>query len=381
MANPAAGSVTRIGVLGGGQLGRMLGLAGIPLGFEFLFLDPAEDACAAATGALVQADFDDESRAREVARQVDVMTFDFENVPEQAARAAATVRPFHPRPRALAAGQDRLAEKDLLASLGADLPRYHRVDSRTDLLEGLDGIGFPAVLKTRRLGYDGKGQAVLRDQEDLERAWQRLAESPLVLEAFVPFDAECSLIGVRGRSGETRFWPLTRNVHDHGILALSLPGGMSAELQDRAEAVMERLLDELDYVGVLTIEFFVAEGRLLVNEFAPRVHNSGHWTIDGATCSQFENHLRAIAGLPLGDTGLVRPSLMFNWIGSLPPLPDALSIPGLHWHDYGKAPRAGRKVGHATLTASSQVELRKKARRLAAIAGGGFPALLAELLD
>jgi 5-(carboxyamino)imidazole ribonucleotide synthase len=358
----------------------MLGLAGIPLGFRFVFLDPAEDACAAAAGPLLQAGFDDLEAVRELARQADVATFDFENVPESSARAMAEIAPFYPPPQALGAGQDRLAEKDLLVDLGAAVPDYHAVASRTDLLDGLDRVGYPAVLKTRRFGYDGKGQAVLRDAEDLERAWQRLGDAPLVLEAFVPFEAECSLIGVRGAGGATRFWPLTRNVHADGILALSRPGGFGPDLQAAAEETMRALMDRLDYRGVLTIEFFLVGGRLLVNEFAPRVHNSGHWTIDGSACSQFENHLRAIAGLPLGETDMQAPSLMFNWIGSMPPQSDAMAVGGVHWHDYGKVPRPGRKIGHATLTADSPDLLRERANRLAAIAGGRFPDLLSTLL-
>jgi 5-(carboxyamino)imidazole ribonucleotide synthase len=332
-------------------------------------------------GELLQAGFDDLQAARTLARRVDLATFDFENVPEASARAVAAHCPLHPGPQALGAGQDRLVEKDLLSNLGAAVPPYHAVASRTDLLDALDRIGYPAVLKTRRFGYDGKGQAVLRDTEDLERAWQQLGDAPLILEAFIPFEAECSLVGVRGGEGETRFWPLTRNVHDQGILALSLPGVFDAALQEEAEGIMRRLMDRLEYRGVLTIEFFLRDGHLLVNEFAPRVHNSGHWTLDGAECSQFENHLRAIAGLPLGDTVMNRRSLMFNWIGGLPPLAEALAIPGLHWHDYGKQARPGRKVGHATLTADSTEALRERAGRLAAIAGGPFPALLKTLLQ
>lgn len=379
----------RVGVLGGGQLGRMLGLAGIPLGFRFLFLDPAADACAAAAGELLQAAFDDETAALTLARQVDVATFDFENVPASSARAVESVCPLYPGSHALGASQDRLIEKDLLSSLGAAVPAYHGVASRTELLDALDGVGFPAVLKTRRFGYDGKGQAVLRDAEDLERAWQQLGDSPLILEAFVPFEAECSLVGVRGRQDTTqgttqstmRFWPLTRNVHAHGILALSLPGVFDDPLQREAERIMQRLMERLDYTGVLTMEFFLREGRLLVNEFAPRVHNSGHWTIDAAECSQFENHLRAIAGLPLGGTGMTRRSVMFNWIGGLPPRAAALAIDGLHWHEYGKQSRPGRKVGHATLTAPSAAALRENAERLAARAGGQFPELLGTLFS
>jgi 5-(carboxyamino)imidazole ribonucleotide synthase len=363
----------RIGVLGGGQLGRMLGLAGIPLGFRFLFLDPAADACAAATGELLQAAFDDEGAALLLARQVDLATFDFENVPESSARAVESVCPLHPGSQALGVSQDRLIEKDLLRSLGAAVPAYHGVAGRTELLDALDSVGYPAVLKTRRFGYDGKGQAVLRDAEDLERAWQQLGDAPLILEAFVPFEAECSLVGVRGRQGTTRgttrFWPLTRNVHAQGILTLSLPGVFDDALQREAEHITRQLMDRLDYTGVLTIEFFLHQGRLLVNEFAPRVHNSGHWTIEGSETSQFQNHLRAVLGLPLGDTRMVGLACMLNWIGEMPDASAVLGEPGGHWHDYGKEPRAGRKVGHATLRADSAADLADAVQRVGALLG------------
>ncbi|MEJ2383082.1 MAG: 5-(carboxyamino)imidazole ribonucleotide synthase [Xanthomonadales bacterium] len=378
MAGDAA-AVRTVGVLGGGQLGRMMGLAGIPLGFGFRFLDPAADACAGATGALEQAAFDDADAARALAGRVDVMTFDFENVPDSSARAVEAHCPLYPPPAALAACQDRLAEKTLMDELEVAVGGYHAVSGRTDLLDGVARLGYPAVLKTRRFGYDGKGQAVLRDAEDLERAWQRLGDAPLILEAFIPFEAECSLIGVRGHDGETRFWPLTRNVHDDGILALSRPGGFGAALQATAEDTMRRLLDHFDYRGLMTIEFFLRGGELLVNEIAPRVHNSGHWTIDGAVCSQFENHVRAVAGLPLGGTDPHSHALMFNWIGALPDRAAALAVDGVHWHDYGKAPRAGRKIGHATVTAASKAELMARAERLARIAGGRFPDLIQRL--
>jgi len=373
--------VKRIGVLGGGQLGRMLGLAGLPLGFQFLFLDPAADACSGATGELLQAGFSDEDAARKLAARVDVATFDFENVPEATASALQEVCPLYPAPNALAAGQDRISENTLFTRLGIQVPDYHAVSSRTDLLEGLDKIGYPAVLKTRRLGYDGKGQAVLRDSEDLERAWQRLGESELILEAFVPFQAECSLVAVRGAGGEIRTWPLTRNVHSNGILKLSRPNGLDKALQVKAEEKVRALLEHFDYTGVITVEFFLFNGELLVNEFAPRVHNSGHWTIDGSTCSQFENHLRAITGMPLGETDMTGYSVMFNWIGEMPDKQQALAIPGLHWHDYGKEPRPGRKIGHATLTADSLDALQLNAVQLADLAGGEFPELLATLFD
>ena len=371
--------VRTLGVLGGGQLGRMMGLAGIPLGLGFRFLDPGADACAGATGALEQAAFDDAVAARAMAGRVDAMTFDFENVPDSTARAVEEHCPLYPPPGALGACQDRLVEKTLMDELGVAVGGYHAVSGRTDLLEGVARLGYPAVLKTRRFGYDGKGQAVLRDAEDLERAWQRLGDAPLILEAFIPFAAECSLIGVRGADGDTRFWPLTRNVHDDGILALSRPGGFDSGLQQAAETTMRRLMDHFEYRGVMTIEFFVHGGALLVNEIAPRVHNSGHWTIDGAGCSQFENHVRAVAGLPLGATEMHSQALMFNWVGAFPDRAGILAVEGVHWHDYGKAPRPGRKIGHATVTADSRAELMARAERVARLAGGRFPGLIQQL--
>lgn len=366
----------RIAVLGGGQLGRMMALAGVPLGFSFRFLDPAADACAGDTGELVTAGFDDQAAARELAANAAVVTFDFENVPAATAEAVEESTSLFPPPAALQAAQDRLTEKTLFDSLDIAVGPYHAVSGRTDLLEGLDKLAYPAVLKTRRLGYDGKGQVILRGSEDLEHAWQKLGDQELILEAFVGFEAECSIIAVRGQNGETRFWPLTRNVHNNGILALSLPGVMSDALQHQAEAIATKLLDHFQYVGVLTIEFFLADGRLLVNEMAPRVHNSGHWTIDGAVTSQFENHVRAVAGLPLGDTSQSAPCMMFNWIGEMPDRSAALQIPGLHWHDYGKQPRPGRKIGHATVTAGQETELIERVQQLAGLAGGAFEKLL-----
>lgn len=366
----------RVGIFGAGQLGRMMGLAGIPLGLVFTFLDPSPDACAAAVGTLIQADFSDTDAFRRLAERVDVATFDFENVPESSARAVQEIKPVYPSPQALGACQDRLHEKNLLSSLEIRVPGYQAVSSRTDLLAGLDKLDWPGVLKTRRLGYDGKGQAIVRDFEDLERAWQKLGDFELILESFVPFEQECSLIGVRGIDGETRFWPLTRNLHVDGILTLSRAGGFDNALQAAAENIMRRLLDHFAYVGVLTLEFFVLDGQLLVNEIAPRVHNSGHWTIDGAQTSQFENHLRAITGMPLGSTASWCEALMFNWIGELPERGRLQAIPGVHWHDYGKAARPGRKIGHATLTADTPAELAANARLVADAVGGKFPNLL-----
>ena len=370
----------RVGILGGGQLARMMALAGIPLGFEFIFLDPSPEACAASAGSLRLAEFSDTEAALALAAEVDLATFDFENVPAGSARVMAGRLPFHPDVVALENCQDRVTEKNVLAALSIPVPEFRVVDSRPDLLSAVADIGFPSVLKTRRLGYDGKGQAILRQSEDLEVAWQRLGGSGLILEKFVRFEAECSLVAVRSTSGQNRFWPLTQNVHENGILKLSLPGVFGAELQESAERIAGRLLEHWNYTGVMTVEFFIENGDLLVNEIAPRVHNSGHWTIDAAVTSQFENHLRAISGLPLGDTSMTQSALMFNWIGSLPDKADFLCHSGLHWHEYGKAPRPGRKIGHATVTARDRSELLRRCSDVARCLGGNWMNLMHGLL-
>ncbi len=378
-APEATSSIRTIGILGGGQLARMMALAGIPLGLQFRFLDPAADACAGALGDLLQAGFEDTAAASQLGQSVDVATYDFENVPAASAAALLQHCALHPGVAPLQQCQDRLVEKKLLQDLDIPVPPFVAVSSRPDLLAAVERLGFPSVLKTRRLGYDGKGQVILRQLEDLERAWQRLGDAELILEAFVPFDAECSLVSVRSQEGEIRFWPLTRNVHKDGVLMLSHPGSLGAGLQARAEQIAQRLLAHFNYIGVMTVEFFMANGQLMVNEIAPRVHNSGHWTIDAATTSQFENHLRAICGLPLGSVEQQQACLMFNWTGRIPDAVELLSIPGLHLHDYGKEARAGRKLGHATLTAASEQQLQQRGNLLAARLGGQWPALLAQL--
>lgn len=371
--------VQQIGILGGGQLARMMALAGIPLGLQFRFLDPAEDACAAPLGTLIHAGFDDTDAAAALGQAVDVATYDFENIPASSATALLQHCPLYPGVAALQQCQDRLVEKTLLQTLDIPVPPFMAVASRPELPAASEQLGFPCVLKTRRLGYDGKGQAILRQPEDLERAWQKLGDQELILEAFVPFDAECSLVSVRRRSGEVRYWPLTRNVHENGVLMFSHPGSLSGVLQQQAEEVADKLLEHFQYTGVMTVEFFVAGGQLLVNEIAPRVHNSGHWTIDAASCSQFENHLRAICDWPLGATEQQQPCLMFNWIGQLPERSSLLAFAGLHWHDYGKRARPGRKIGHATLTAADENELQVRSRALAQQLGGRWPTLLQQL--
>lgn len=352
-----------LGILGGGQLARMLALSAVPLGVRVLVLDQSGDACAGEVATLIEADYTDEAALSDMASLVDVVTFDFENVPAHSAQWLAERVPVFPNPAALAVAQDRLSEKTLFRELGIGTPAFAAVGNRAELDAAVASVGLPAILKTRRLGYDGKGQARLRTMSDVEGAWQTLGAGsvPLILEAFVPFQRELSVISVRDRRGDFRIWPLTRNWHEDGILSLSIaPIQIDAATAASAEQAAHAIADRLDYVGVFALELFEHDGRLLGNEMAPRVHNSGHWTIEGAVTSQFENHLRAVLGLPLGDTGLREPSAMLNFIGALPDREQALRIPGLHWHDYGKSERAGRKVGHATICAPDLTMLRQR---------------------
>lgn len=358
-----------IGILGAGQLARMLAQAGQELGLEFIFLDPAAAVGAAEYGEHIQADWDDEAALTELGQRCDVVTFDFENVPEASATLIESLCPVFPPPRALFASQDRLREKTLLQDLGIPVAPFVAVSSRPELMAAVEQLGLPCVLKTRRFGYDGKGQAVLRFQEDLERVWQTLGGQDLVCEGFVAFDAECSIIAARGQDAKTVYWPLTRNLHRNGVLAISVApafsGALDAALQARAEAMIQPLLEHLDYVGVLALELFLKNGELLVNEFAPRVHNSGHWSIDGAVTSQFENHLRAICGLSLGDPSVRLKSLMFNLLGEMPEAAGKFNSPSVHWHDYQKTAREGRKIGHVTVTAETLGGLKARAGELA----------------
>jgi 5-(carboxyamino)imidazole ribonucleotide synthase len=359
-----------IGILGGGQLARMLALAGAPLGQRFLVVDSVADACASQVAPLLVADWRDFDALEGFAKRIDVATFDFENVPAETADWLTGHTRVFPNPRALAIAQDRLAEKTLFRETGIATPAFAAVDSREDLARAIDAIGLPAVLKTRRLGYDGKGQAVLRSQKDADVAWALLGGAPLILEAFVPFTREVSVVAVRSQSGEFRAYPLTQNWHSDGILAASLaPAPHAGALAERAFAHARALAERLDYVGTFALELFDRDGELLGNEIAPRVHNSGHWTIEGAVTSQFENHVRAVVGLPLGDTSLRMPSVMLNWIGELPDANAILQESDAHWHDYGKTPRAGRKVGHATVCARTNAELQERLARIARALG------------
>ena len=358
-----------LGILGGGQLARMLALAAAPLGVNSLVVDSAADACAGQVAPLVRADWTDYAALEDFARKVDVVTFDFENVPAETARWLAERVAVFPNPRALAVAQDRLAEKTLFRECGLATPEFMAVDTRADLDRALAVVGAPAILKTRRLGYDGKGQFRLKSVADADAAWAALgaqaAKHGLILEAFVPFQRELSVLAVRGRDGDFRTWPLTRNWHVDGVLSLSLAPAQDIDaLQPRATALARTLAERLDYVGVFALELFVKDGELLGNEMAPRVHNSGHWTIEGAHTSQFENHVRAVLGLSLGDTGACGLSAMFNWIGELPDPAPVLRAVDAHWHDYGKSARPGRKVGHATVCAADTATLAERLQAL-----------------
>ena len=353
----------KVGILGGGQLARMLVEAGTPLGLEFVIVDPKADACAAGMGRFIQAEYAD-PHALERLADCDRVTCDFENVPADALAMVEGRVAVRPSAAALAAAQDRLTEKNRFTRLGMETPGYAEVNSRTDLQAAAETLGLPAVVKTRRMGYDGKGQMLLRDAEDLELAWQKLGEFPLILEQWVAFDSECSITAVRSTDGELRFWPMSHTWHRDGILRLAASLPVAESRQRAAEAMLKTLAEDLDYVGCLTLELFARGDRLLANEFAPRVHNSAHWTIEGAVCSQFENHLRAVCGLPLGATDARGAAAMVNFIGRMPAPEAWLQLPGLHWHDYGKSAREGRKVGHATLSASGAVDLKNLLQRL-----------------
>ncbi|MCQ4267919.1 5-(carboxyamino)imidazole ribonucleotide synthase [Pseudomonas stutzeri] len=346
----------KIGVIGGGQLGRMLALAGTPLGMSFAFLDPAPDACAQALGEHIRADYDDKEHLRRLADEVDLVTFEFESVPAETVAFLSQFVPVYPSAESLRIARDRWFEKSMFKDLGIPTPEFADIQSQADLDAAVAAIGLPAVLKTRTLGYDGKGQKLLRKPADVAGAFAELGSVPCILEGFVPFTGEVSLIAVRGRDGETCFYPLVHNTHESGILRLSVASS-NHPLQALAEDYVGRVLEKLDYVGVLAFEFFEVDGGLKANEIAPRVHNSGHWTIEGAECSQFENHLRAVAGLPLGSTTKLGESAMLNFIGEVPEVARVIAVEDCHLHHYGKAFKAGRKVGHATLRCPDRATL------------------------
>jgi len=341
----------RIGIIGAGQLGQMLGHAARDLGAECRFVDPSDSPPAADCGEVVQRPFDDAKALAELAASCDVITYEFENVPVEALHAIGSDTPVFPPADALRQAQDRLDEKRLFDQLGIPLPGYRPIESREDMEAAVDVLGLPVVIKTRRLGYDGKGQFVIRERDDIDEAWKELGASALIAEQWVEFDYEVSCIGVRNIDGDIAIYPLSRNVHEGGILRTSRSPVDNPALAERAEVYMRRMLSHLDYVGVLALELFVCGDELLANEFAPRVHNSGHWTIEGSETSQFENHLRAVLNRPLGSTASIGHAGMVNLIGEIPEAVRSLDTGVLH--DYGKAARPGRKLGHITVTADT----------------------------
>jgi 5-(carboxyamino)imidazole ribonucleotide synthase len=345
--------MTTIGILGAGQLGRMLALAGYPLGMRFRFLDPALDSPAGLLADHLTFDYSDEAALTQFANGLAVITYEFENVPIGAARYLEKFVSVYPPPLALEKAQDRFVEKSFFCELGIPTPMF--------TTEINNGFGFPAVLKTRRMGYDGKGQVVVRSETDLNHELKNSSTDDLILEEFISFDRELSIIGVRKKSGEMGFYPLVENHHKDGILRLSLvTGQVSVQLQKQAEEYSKAVMNALNYVGILAIEFFERDGQLLANEMAPRVHNSGHWTIEGAVTSQFENHVRALSDSPLGSTDPLGICAMVNLIGNLPDVKSILKIDGAHLHLYDKAPRTKRKIGHVTFVEKDMETLTRK---------------------
>ena len=353
-------------MLGGGQLGRMLAISGYQLGLEFRFFDPNSGAPVGQIGELVAADYGDRGALERFLRDVDVVTYEFESIPLPAVEFVAEHAKINPPINALRTAQDRLLEKEMFVELGIPTPLFAPVDTLTDLRSAVESIGLPVVLKTRRLGYDGKGQAVIRDAPAVESAWKQLGGSPLIVEKYVGFQHELSVIGVRSSTGQEVFYPPVQNVHREGILRKSTSPAPSVTPEVAALAIeySRRLLDRLEYIGVLALELFAVDGALLANEMAPRVHNSGHWTIEGSETSQFENHLRAILGMPLGATTPRGRSVMFNIIGHIPDAASVLAVEGAHLHLYGKAPTEKRKLGHATLVAQSEAGLERGSQAL-----------------
>jgi 5-(carboxyamino)imidazole ribonucleotide synthase len=359
-----------VGIVGAGQLGRMLALAGYPLGIECRVLDSAADAPGAQVAPAVLGRLDDARALAELAAQVDVVTLEIENVAVEPLEALLERTTVFPPPRAVAAAQDRVAEKTLFRSLGIPTTEFVVVDGEHDLEVAAQTLGWPLVLKTRRMGYDGRGQRVVASAAELAAAWRELGRVPSIAEQWVRFLREVSLIAVQGANGERAFYPLAENVHRDGILARTVAPYVDAPLQALAERWLGALLGTLEYRGVLTVEFFLTERGLLANEMAPRVHNSGHWTIEGAETSQFENHLRAVLGWPLGATRARGHAAMLNLLGTLPRVEAVLAISGAHLHDYGKSPRPGRKVGHCTLVDDDRKRLLERFRALEELVQG-----------
>jgi 5-(carboxyamino)imidazole ribonucleotide synthase len=360
----------KIGILGSGQLAKMLALAAYPLSFSTRCYDNSEG-CAQQVTHLTCGDFNNINALKEWASQCDVITFENENIDLITLDHVGAITPMYPSRKALAMSQDRLFEKNYFQQHQIPCAHYCTVDSLESLYKALDIIGFPAVLKTRRMGYDGKGQHVLRDKNDIPISWESFKSNDWICEQWIHFQTEVSQIAVRDQFNHLHFYPLTENTHQHGILQISRSPCHHLEWQSQAQRYTRSIMENLDYIGVMTVEFFVTpEDILIANEIAPRVHNSGHWTIEGAYTSQFENHIRAITQLPLGRTDAITNAAMINCIGKQPDVNALLAIQGSHYHWYGKNIEPSRKVGHITLLAESTALLTQKINAVNAILHG-----------
>ena len=357
--------------MGAGQLGQMLAFAGRKLGFEFRFLSPDANAPAGRYAELIVSDYTNEAALAHFADGIDVATYEFESIPAEAVKFVSERVPVYPPLIALETAQDRSKEKSCFERLKIPTAPFAVVESMNDVRQALEKTGLPSVLKTRTQGYDGKGQAVIRRKDEIANAWVTAKGAPSIVESWVNFSRELSIIGVRSRDGHTAFYPIVENYHSEGILRFSLAPApfVSEELQSQAEDYSGRLMDALGYVGVLALELFQTENGLVANEMAPRVHNSGHWTIEGAETSQFENHLRAIAGLPLGSTEMGGAAGMINVIGREPDVTRLREVDEVHIHMYGKAPRPRRKLGHITVTADDLTGVKDSVSKLRNVMG------------
>lgn len=347
----------KILILGGGQLARMLSLSAHPLNIETICIDPKADACGGDVTKLIVSELNAIDDLMPQLEDVDAVTIETENIPLETAQAFSQLKPFYPSIEALAVTQDRIKEKIFVSELAIPTTGFASATSLEELQAACEKMQLPVVVKTTRFGYDGKGQAVIRDVSDVVAVWSQLNSDKLIVEEFVNFEREVSLISVRDKAGNIQFYPLVENVHEDGILRSSTAPFENKHLQVQAEQYARAIMDKLQYVGVMTIEFFQVGDQLLVNEMAPRVHNSGHWTIEGAQTSQFANHIRAIAGMPLGNTASAGYSYMYNCIGKMPSANDCSDVPGSYYHAYNKAERANRKVGHVTLVSKDKDEL------------------------
>ncbi|MCL4139402.1 UNVERIFIED_CONTAM: hypothetical protein GTU68_042382 [Idotea baltica] len=347
----------------------MIAIAARPLGISCKVVDPSKDAPAASVAEHICADYSDPIAITKLVDEIDFLTFEFENVPAAALKHVPSTLSVSPPIEALQSSQDRLQEKQLFNSLGIGTTEYRAVSSANEIEAAAKELGYPCILKTRRLGYDGKGQSVLKSEADIPTALDQIESRELILEAFFPFDRELSIIGVRSDTGEIRCYPLVENIHRGGILRTTIAPAaeVSATTKQKAEEYFGTLAEHLSYVGVFCIELFVKDDLIVANEFAPRVHNSGHWSIEGTSCSQFENHARAVCKQPLGQTSVKTPSVMVNIIGEFPSKEELSRVDGVYIHDYGKAPRTGRKLGHATICDSDAEELQRKRKVLEAI--------------